>query len=78
MPDDPRTADLIGALRKLMQAEELLSDHDLDTPSETIACHDALSYAQSLIIEALECAGVTHRQYTALLNEGGDRCHRPI
>jgi hypothetical protein len=67
--DDPRIAEITAALRKLYQAQELLADHMLDTPNETIACHDAIEYAQGMIIEALECAGISFQQIDRMLAE---------
>jgi hypothetical protein len=58
---DERTTELLAALTKLIQAEELLDGVDLDTPNETTACYDAINFAQSMIIEALERSGVGFR-----------------
>ncbi|NNJ12184.1 hypothetical protein EKD04_017785 [Chloroflexales bacterium ZM16-3] len=65
--DDPRITEITAALRKLYQAQELLADHMLDTPNETNACHDAIAYAQGMIIEALEGAGISSRQIQRIL-----------
>jgi hypothetical protein len=64
-----RITEITAALRKLYQAQELLADHMLDTPNETIACHEAIEYAQGMIIEALECAGVSSRQIQSILTD---------
>jgi hypothetical protein len=64
---DERIIELTAALKKLMQAQELLEGHELDTPNETTACYDAIEFAQSMIIEALECAGVRFREYSRLM-----------
>ena len=59
---DERASEILAALKKLMQAEELLDGVDLDTPNETLACANAIEFAQSMLIEALECAGVGFRE----------------
>jgi hypothetical protein len=64
---DERTIELVAALKKLAQAQELLEGIELDTPNETTACYDAIEFAQSMIIEALECSGVRFREYSQLL-----------
>jgi hypothetical protein len=59
---DERATELLAALKKLAQAQELLDGIDLDTPNETTSCYDAIEFAQSMIIEALECSGVGFRE----------------